>query len=176
MKRITRPKRRKPFLTTLSPWGFGNACLVGQGWISNGHWLLRLDRVKNAADFADVETACRTLGGYTPLSRPRPLEERHLQPFLRDGDAREWITTALILDGQSRPRLLRCGGEIAAVSDYYLRLGDLDWPGLPLYGASTGPLRDTADGTLASFLVMPINMSGARAQALRDLAEKDGAA
>jgi hypothetical protein len=147
---------------TLRPGDFYSACAVGQGWISNGHWLLRLERVKNAADYADVETAQRSLGRRGALVRMGTIDQPALAKILTNGDAQPWVTTAFLFDNRTQSRILRNGEQIAAIDNHYLRLVDLHRSGITLYSAAPDrPFRDAADAQAATFVVMPLRLGEA---------------
>ena len=145
-------------IVTLKKEHFGDCFfLLSGGVVSNGHWAIKPEVVKNAALVASVDAAKQAFG----VSRAKEIASTFEQ-IGPSGELHEWAATAFLNDlGRTVARVFQSTktGEFVGLDRRYLAILDRDAKGASMYGVAPGkPFVNAPTLADAVFLVMPVRI------------------
>lgn len=135
----------------------GRFFLLSDGAVSNGHWALKKEVVKNALTVASIEAAMQTYA----VTDTREIKSAFEQ-IGPSGELHEWTATAYLNDlGKTVARVFQSTktGELAGLDVRYLDIMGLNEKYASVYGETpTKPFVNAPTLADAVFIIMPVRI------------------
>lgn len=135
----------------------GHVFLMSDGAVSNGHWALKKEAIKNATMVSSLDAVTEAFGLTNTQAVARTFEQLGLS-----GELHEWTATKFLNDtDEITARIFQSTktGEFVGLDVRYLAILDLDTCHASVYGSERNkPFVNAPTLADSVFLIMPVRL------------------